>query len=541
MKHRFNIKKSREKLTEQDIHQNMNFDKFISTYTPPVKGWFSGGTKLFTLLSSSAAVLVFAGYLIYKSGKGAETPAISFINPPLPALNIPADTYVLNSSTDTTFVHSTGTMITIPAGSFVDENGSPVNGKIDIHYREFHDPVDIMLSGVPMNYDSAGIHYQLESGGMFEILATRDGKPVFLKPGKELSVNMISRTNNPTDFNIYNLDTVKKQWQYISENTEKNNTCFPVYEPEPELLRKMKSENAAIALQKPLRPKKADQHANNFSIDFQKDDFPELAVYKGLKFEPVPGEKNYRPSLAKKTWEDVLIEKHPDNEHYIITFSTGKESHSFTVSPVVDEKEYDLTMKEYAMRQKRYERLLAEKKRNDLLRNDSLYTINARYARTAARSNLNDRFNSFIKNSYSETTQDMLAYRTFAVSKLGVWNCDQPAPFFVDDKFIKKSTGEYNAQFISADGQPLVLKSVYLLKRAKNSLYVVSESGFKHFPVSTGVVDVMIGITYENKLLYLKDQELEKAEITGKNVVYKMNSVGAGIENPQQLKQLLKI
>jgi hypothetical protein len=530
---KFRFKKGREQLPENDIQQHMNFDKFMSGYTPPVKGWFAGGTKLFTIVSSGTALLVLAGYLLYTSGQTAQTHTQAFISPPLPALNPLSDVFIFNTAADTTLLHSTGSMISIPQNAFADEKGMPVKGKIEIRYREFHDPVDIAFSGIPMNYDSAGANYLLESAGMFEITASQNGKPVFLQAGKELAVNMISHTNNATDYNIYHLDTVKRQWEYIAENTAATNSCIPVFNAEPRMKKKMEEENTALALSRPLLPKKADHTADNFSIDYRKDEFPELAAYSGLKFEPVKGDKNYDPSLAKKTWDEVLIKKHPDNEHYIVTFSREKESHSFTVSPVVDEKNYGAAVIDFEARQKQYEALLLAKKENDRMKSDSLYRLNSRFAGLSVKSDLNQRFRNFISNSYMETSQDQLTYRTFAIRKLGIWNSDRPFP-------VPPSARVYAAQFTSGN-EPLMLKNVFFLKRNQNGLFSIPERNFNRFPDAVASVDVMIGITYENTVVYLKDEELKKVKASGNTIIFNMNRAGAGISTPQQLKQLLKI
>lgn len=530
---KFIIKKDKEKISEQEMQQNMNFDKFISGYTPPVKGWLSAGTKLYTLIASVAAVVVVAGYFSVNANK-VEATVAPFVNPPIDALSIPSNSFVVNTEMDSTIVHTTGSIISIPSGAFVDEDGKDVKGKVEIHYREFHDPIDIMLSGIPMNYDSAGITYQLESAGMFEITATQDGKPLTLKPNKSLTVNMISHTNNATDYNIYNLDTVKQTWEYISENTAKNNTCVSAFEDRVGDVSKTKDElKAFVAKEKPIQPRKSSPERNNFSIDFSKDEFPELAVFTGLKFEPT--DKKYNAELSKKEWEEVLVERCEDNEHYIVTFSSKKESHSFTVLPVVDEKDYETTMKDFAAKQKKYEMRLAEKKRESAKATDSLYKVNVKFNRIAARSDLNERFNNFVNDSYGETSKDMLAYRTFAVSKLGIWNSDKPFPFFALGRT------KYTATFVGKDNQPLELKSVYLIRREVNSIYSIPSNSFGAFSFRAESVDVMVGITEENGLVYLKDQELKTAVIKGNAISFKMNKSDEGVVSSAQLKNLLKI
>lgn len=529
---KFSIKKDKSELTDQEIQQNMNFDTFISGYTPPVKGWLSAGTKLYFIIASVAVVIVVAGYLLLNSNK-KEVTSLPFVNPPIPSLNPPSDNFIVNTELDSTLVYSTGTFITIPSSAFVDADGKDVKGKVEIHYREFHDAIDIMLSGIPMNYDSAGTMYQLESAGMFEITATQDGKALTLKPNKTLTVNMISHINNTTDYNIYSLDTVKSRWEYVSENTANNNSCISAFEDRV-LDGKADAEiKTFVSSNKPFCPKKASSERENFVIDFSKDEFPELAVFSGLKFEPIG--KNYNANLSEKTWDEVLVERSPDNEHYVITFSSGKESHSFTVIPVVDEKNYETAMKDFASLQKKYEMRLAEKKRIVAKANDSLYKVNVKFERVAARSDLNERFNSFVNDSYNETSKDLLAYRTFAIGKLGFWNSDKPFPFFA------KGRRTFVAAFVGKDNQSLDLKKVYLIRREINSAYLISKNEFGAFPFHAEAVDVMIGITEENQLFYLKGEELKLVKNQGGNILFKMNKTAESIVSSTQLKDLLRI
>lgn len=527
------FKKDREKLSDQEIGQHMNFDKFISGYAP-VKSWFPKGTQFYSLTVSVAVVLVAAGYLVFRSGKNESTASLKpFIDPPAKAINISPTVFEGNNQDDTTFVYKTGTLIHVPESAFVDEKGNDINGVVEIKFREFHDPIDIMLSGIPMHYDSAGMHYQLESAGMFEVMAYQQGQPLKLKPGKEISVNMVSHTNSGNDYNIYYLDTNKRQWNYISKNTESNNTCLPLFERNPAYAKEFEANAVFEKLNKPVLPKKEDPNAYNFIIDVKKSEFPELTVYKGLKFEPVEGKKKFHSKLALKTWDDVVIEREDDNEHYMITFSSEKESHSIKVTPVVDVKNYAETMKDYEKRQKQYEASLAYKKNYAKEKRDSLYRIRSVFNRAALRSNLNERFNNFIDDSFTETSRDLLVYRTFSISRLGVWNSDRPC------EFVKTADFLHTAQFTSIKNEALILKSVYLIKRDINSLYPVEEQNFNRFPFAS-TVDVIVGIGYNDELYYIKDEDLKQIDPGKKELLFKMKEIG-GVSSSVGLKQLLKI
>ena len=552
---KFKLTTQKDKLTDSEIEQQMNFDKFISAHTPSAgvtskmagaKKGFLKGTKLYTLIAAS--VIAVVSTVIYSNKKTEAEKIVTttpFIIPPVVASNIVTEAFVVNAEVDTTIICKNGSFVKIPANVFEDEKGNDVKGKVEIKYREFHDQIDILLSGIPMNYDSAGNHYQLESAGMFEILAFKNNETIHLKANKQLNVSMVSKTNNTNDYNIYYLDTVKQQWLYKSENTAKNNSCFPLFYENKKAKNDLNTSTAIASsnpINKPVLPKKANAKAFNFSIDYQKSEFPELAAFNGLKFEPIGGEKKQHTELAKKTWEDVLIEKSTtNNEQYTITFSTENEKHSFNVIPVVDEKNYAASMKDFEQKQKQYEMWLAAKKQYENNRRDSLYIINAAYKGMAMRSNLNERFNNFIDDSFTETSKDLLAYRTFSVAKLGIWNSDMPCNFFAANPNYTTLTSLHKASFESSTGEYIILKNVYLIRRNVNSICSISKSSFNKFPYNTGAIDIMVGITYENDILYLKDQQLNDIKINDGSVVFKMNPVGDGVVSSEQLKNILKL
>lgn len=136
------------------------------------------------------------------------------IKQPFKNVNVPFHDFVLNASEEKTIELENGTSISIPANSFVDANGKMVSGEVNFQYREFHTAADIIASGIPMVYDSAGIKIQFESAGMFEINAKQGDKQVYIANGKNLQVSMASfKAGN--NFNFYALDTLEKNWENI--------------------------------------------------------------------------------------------------------------------------------------------------------------------------------------------------------------------------------------------------------------------------------------------------------------------------------------
>jgi len=534
---RFKIITKKEKLSDKEIEQQMNFDKFISNYSPSSAGssagssakWFAKSGKMYTLIASISAVVITSSVLIYNSSTKkenalAETP---FVNPPIKPMDIANDAFNINASKDTTIVCKNGSFISIPANVFVDEKGSNITGEIKIKYREFHDIIDICLSGIPMNYDSAGNHYQFESAGMFEITAFKNEKPVFISPGKQLQVNLISQTNNADDYNLYYLDTVKKQWVYKGENTTKSKTCFPAFEPNPEIKNFNDEFQLLESSIEPIMPKKSNANNFSFAIDYKKDEFPELSVFDGIKFEPIKPNTSFYTSLSKQTWEDVFIEKNKTT--YIITFAKENQKHKIEAIPVIEGKEFDSKIKDYEL-------LVNQKKKSIQAKKDSLYRINSTYKWLAMKSNLNERFNNFIDGSYNETSKDLLVFRAFNITSLGIHNSDRPFYFFTKRDELKF----YDAKFFVNTIENTEIKAVYIYKDGLNAVYSLTENQLRAFPFNSEVTKI-IAVTFDGQLLYCQNEGLKNVAINDNTIRFKLKEVDNSITTPQQLKQLLKM
>lgn len=125
------------------------------------------------------------------------------------------------------FTTASGTEIFIPPDVFVDAAGRTVKGKVDIVYEEYRDPIDFMLSGIPMSIEHEGEAQQFNSAGMFKILASQNGEPVSLKPGQVLRMNF-KQTQDIPGINFYRFDTLNRTWSERNEDRDcgKANTDY---------------------------------------------------------------------------------------------------------------------------------------------------------------------------------------------------------------------------------------------------------------------------------------------------------------------------
>ncbi len=134
------------------------------------------------------------------------------VDPPIKSMQIPSENYsvVGNEATELEYDNS---KIIIPENAFLDKEGNVVNGTVDIEYREFHDPVDIILSGIPMGYDTADIKGTLESAGMFEFRASSQGEEVFPNPDAIINVELESKQLRD-GYNRYKFNEDSGNWEY---------------------------------------------------------------------------------------------------------------------------------------------------------------------------------------------------------------------------------------------------------------------------------------------------------------------------------------
>ncbi len=132
---------------------------------------------------------------------------------PIEGLEIKPREFKISADQSSTIDLPNGGSISFPDNAFVDANGKPVSGTVTIEWQEFHSLADIMLSGIPMRYDSAGVSNQFVSGGMFTIDGNQNGKPIELAKGKEAKVELATY-DEQRQFNFYALDEKTGDWSY---------------------------------------------------------------------------------------------------------------------------------------------------------------------------------------------------------------------------------------------------------------------------------------------------------------------------------------
>ena len=166
-------------------------------------------------------LIAIIGFLVLEAIEQEE----NAINPPLGKEYIEFEFHAFDPEVESTITLITGTSISIPANALRDSEAKAVTDIAYIKVSEFRNPVDFFLSGIPMNYDSAGVNYTFESAGMIQIEAFNEAGKLSLIDGKSMDVSMVSVSERT--FNVYEFDTTDNKWAFkgkdlIQEESEES-------------------------------------------------------------------------------------------------------------------------------------------------------------------------------------------------------------------------------------------------------------------------------------------------------------------------------
>jgi hypothetical protein len=235
-----------------------------------------------------------------------------------------------------------GTVLVIPSGAFVYENGRPVTGKVKLIYNEYRDAADIILSGINMSYDSAGTTYSFQTAGMFDLNGYQADKQVFVAEGKTLSLRMKSDVTE-TSYNFYEADSAGR-WKYSGAcKMEINET-----------------DGSRPAILMPLKPLAYDPNGHIIDLKIDAENYPELSSLKGLMWQYAGSD--VQKDLVSKTWiyaehwrEIKVTETDREQSLFRLSLKSGSKSYSIPVKPVLMGKAFDKAMKAYQDRLEKYE------------------------------------------------------------------------------------------------------------------------------------------------------------------------------------------
>lgn len=474
------------------------------------------------------------------------TPTKRTIVAPLAGVNIPFKQYKVNSSRGGSIAYPTGTKIKFQPNCFVDKNGVPVNGNVEIKYREMHDAVDFFLAGIPMEYDSAGTTYQLESAGMLEVAAFVNGEVVYLDKNKPMQIQMASMASG-SEYNLYYFDTIAGNWTYQG----KEKVAPMPYDPEQRKRDSLEALQLYLASMRNqmhgapgcggtkdgpfadvVRPVKADPTKNRFVVDFSKEEFPEMANYQNVIFEVDESKEKFDQANYDITWETVALSRGDNVSKYKLTLKKGLKTVKLDVYPVLDGEEYSSAFANY---EKVHTAYIADSTARANSKPDVTGFVSpnqywAPQAPNQAQVQMSDaelaknfKFDpeafKRMKAAQASMQYECDVQRTFSASGFGIYNCDSPQ--------MRPQGSVLNLTINGPDNTLFTGPVVYHVDRRMNT--VMTYSSRTEFHVNTSSQNLMWAVM-NGELYYAENESFNglpaagDATIALKKVPKKLNS-----------------
>ena len=432
------------------------------------------------------AVIIILLTVVYCTNKSENTPVIqenqksTSIKPPLEELQIPLIDYTINTSKDTLIRYNSATQIRIPEAAFLDTDGNVITSEVKLRFRSFSNPVEIFLSGLPMEYTSGGEDKVFESAGMVEILAQADGKEVFTNPNSKIEVDFLS-LDASNEFNVYTLDTLSGQWQ----------------EQGKDLVTVEKSAEESQDLPKiPTPPKVAGLNA--FSIEDATNEVSHISMYKNVLFEPVDGKK------CGFTATSIDVEDLNDGT-YKVNFQIGfvgtKKQSCICYLAFKKGEQYNDAFKVYQKKYAKQIKLQAQKRAAFELKWNTYSFDLKNYREHILRQNIDN----------MDTQQKIT--RTLSVNNFGFINIDRPLDY--------PQGGSFFASYVDTQNNPLKLTNVVLVEKERNMLFRYKNQ-INYNPEKA---NILWGITSSGALAYFNEAQFEGLNKTTKKQTLTMNII----------------
>lgn len=443
---KYNINK--KPLTNEEIDNYKDFDSLMNKFPDPGDGNSTPNVKSYikyvkgSILGIVGAVVAwFAVQQFTKPDAVAvddtatiETGVQKYtIAPHITGADVPFQSFEIDAQRDVELTTDLGSIISIKANSFMDDDGNLVKGKVEILFREFHNPIDVFASGIPMQYDSGATNYTFESAGMFELKAMQNGVALARELVKDIVVDLVSE-NGGSQFNNYYFDTASGAWQYLSRSEVDSVPQAKIPALEVSKITKQKSapkteshaggQGSKPVLAKPTKPIPvkypevlSDKYA--FTIDYSSVQFPELA--KGLVFQVDHKLSKFSPAYYDVNWDQIELVKSTHKDRYTVNLTKGSKNLSVECYPALSKEEYTRLQNQYKEAVASYDALLIAYNQSQ---GQTTYVNQAPKESEFNKSLRNDVFNL----AKTKVTSARRFRRRFRIRYQGVTNSDHPRP-----------------------------------------------------------------------------------------------------------------
>lgn len=137
----------------------------------------------------------------------------AFLEPAVSQIAVPVIPIPIQNGAKQEIELNDGTKLYIPNKAFVDEDGYAPSREIELQVRQFNDPLAMIAAGIPGHTLEGEEPRQLESMGLIEVRATYRGKPMKLREGAAIRVEMPIRTQAQREKGaLFQLDPESRSW-----------------------------------------------------------------------------------------------------------------------------------------------------------------------------------------------------------------------------------------------------------------------------------------------------------------------------------------
>ena len=590
----YNINFNPKNLSSEEINQFKDFDALLEMHqaTPvpsaktPILRWLAlgGGAVAATLIGFMFYFILLDNEHIPDDTLSADAyfASLPYVNPPIENLQSPMASFKISAHEGGVFEYETGSKLVFPKAAFVDDRGSLIQGEVEIKYREFHDFVDFFLSGIPMEYDSAGTRYQLESAGMLEIYAEQNGQRLFMNPEKEIKVELVSVINKSSEniepnFNIYELDPDQRNWVYRgideieivedlqaaafsgqeeSSAEEMLNTGLQELEQQ-RMVELQRIEDGLPKPTKPRRPERASEDAITFEFDFgalgsvssinpdseealaldaTKTEMDELRTqWEGTIWQVKDGEENkLDESVANIIWDEEKSKiTSRGNGDFELRLTNGVKTITLLVQPVLSPDNYEKALNKFQNQFAQYEKQMVERE-SQLEAQKTALDQRIAEEKALLDQEYEQRIAFYQSKGRNDRATDLMIRQKivnrFKVSNFGIWNCDRPLPpyiFLLEGEFVDNLKN--NIQGLPA----------YLVNKNVNTITRFFASKGADIRFDNRQENLMWLITKENKLAIFSPEKFNEINDNRGNYTFVMDLQDTDISSEEELRSVL--
>ncbi len=410
--------------------------------------------------------------------------------------------------------------VQIPAEAFMDEQGNPVTGEVQLRVRKLDDYVDFFLAGVKLGWNTPNGRRQLESAGMVEVYAEQNGRQVFLAPGKTLSVELESVVWMPLNRRLpslseFYLDTEAATWV---EKGRSKTEMLGQAEPDPQdpgfaakfaLFQQLQDLDQTLAQEHahweaanpapvpPVKPQRSDPNQPTLELDFLEGATPltasgeEASLYKGVIWQIAPHSPAYDQRAFSVTWQSARL-KQIQGDDYELILTHGATSLRLIVNPVLTGSAYEQAMNAWRAAYAEYETAL---RRWEAQRDQNLAAVQQRVNKDKTLL-----LQAWEKQHAGTVPLAVRLRHRLEIDRLGLWAIAHPVPVPAT-----VAAGRITDQYDNAYHEQVM----YVVSPGQNTLHQVMAAGNSRLPLEPG--SVLWSVTPEGKVAVLRPQALQKA------------------------------